>query len=122
MGGADSGVTESTTEIILESAWFHPPSIRATSRRLNLMSDSSYRFERGVDPGTVFPASAAAAKLILELAGGKAAGDTLCQGTEPVLTQTVQLDPERLIAGAEIQGTVPMWTWIGDDAATAFSY
>ena len=96
MGGEDSGVTETTTDIILESAWFHPPSIRATSRRLNLMSDSSYRFERGVDPGNVLSASAAAAKLILELAGGRAAGNTLAQGAEPVLTQPVQLDADRL--------------------------
>ncbi|MDA0766118.1 MAG: phenylalanine--tRNA ligase subunit beta [Verrucomicrobia bacterium] len=96
MGGEDSGVTESTTDIILESAWFHPPSIRATSRRLNLMSDSSYRFERGVDPGNVLPASAAAAKLIQELASGTPAGQTRVRGTEPVLTQPVQLDVERL--------------------------
>lgn len=106
MGGEDSGVTESTTEIILESAWFHPPSIRATSRRLNLMSDSSYRFERGVDPGAVRPASAAAAKLILELAGGTASGDTLSEGTEPILTQTVQLDPERL--SRMVGGSIPL--------------
>ena len=40
----------------------------------------------------------------------------------PICFNSKQLDPERLIAGAEIQGTVPMWAWIGDEAATTFSY
>lgn len=96
MGGEDSGVTKSSTEIILESAWFHPPAIRATSRRLNLLSDSSYRFERGVDPGAVLPCTALAVKLITELTGGVVCGQTLVAGAEPTLTQPVELDPERL--------------------------
>ena len=52
MGGAESGITDATTDIVLESAWFNPASIRRTSRRLGLSSESSYRFERGVDPIT----------------------------------------------------------------------
>ncbi|GHC47758.1 phenylalanine--tRNA ligase subunit beta [Roseibacillus persicicus] len=72
MGGLDSGVTETTTDLILESAWFTPSEIRRTSRRLILTSDSSYRFERQADPGMVLPAAARAIELILELAGGKA--------------------------------------------------
>lgn len=96
MGGELAGVTESTTDVILESAWFDPPSIRRTARRLNLHSDSSYRFERGVDPQGVLKASTLAAKLIVELAGGSIEGPTLCAGETPSLTGTVTLDPARL--------------------------
>lgn len=103
MGGLDSGVTEATTDIILEAAWFDPPSIRRSSRRLNLHSDSSYRFERGVDPGGVLAASALATKLILELAGGTVEGPTFVAGAPPQLTGEVELDAarlEQLVGGA----------------------
>ncbi|MCA8946486.1 MAG: phenylalanine--tRNA ligase subunit beta, partial [Planctomycetes bacterium] len=69
MGGFESGVTEATTDVLLESAYFNPASIRATSRRLKLESDSSYRFERDVDQGGVLHASRRAAQLIAEIAG-----------------------------------------------------
>ena len=72
MGGEETGVTESTTNIVLESAAFSPQSIRRTSRALGLSSDSSYRFERGVDVEGVVPASEKATELVLELAGGNA--------------------------------------------------
>ncbi len=91
MGGELTGVTESTTDVLLESAYFNPPNIRRTSRRLNLSSDSSYRFERGVDPQGVATASALATKLILEMAGGEADELIVC-GTAPTLTGTVTLD------------------------------
>lgn len=71
MGGLTSGVTNATTDILLESAYFDPAGIRATSRRLELDSDSSYRFERGVDPMNVVNASKRAAALIVECAGGE---------------------------------------------------
>lgn len=96
MGGLDSGVTESTTDILLESAYFTPQGIRRTSRRTALMSDSSYRFERGVDPEGVLPASALAVKLILDLAGGTAEEITQVAGEVPTLTQPVTLDAAKL--------------------------
>lgn len=96
MGAAASGVTEATTEILLESAYFTPQGIRRTSRRTALSSDSSYRFERGVDPQSVLAASALAAKLILETAGGEAASSTLVAGSAPVLTRPVALDARKL--------------------------
>ena len=96
MGGLDSGVTESTTEIILESAYFTPSFIRRTSRRTALSSDSSYRFERGTDPQQVLPSSCFAAKLIAELTGGTIEGPILQQGEAPVLTHPVELDSSRL--------------------------
>lgn len=95
MGGLESGVTESTTAILLESAWFEPSGIRRTSRRTALSSDSSYRFERGVDPEGVLPGSALAVKLMLEIAGGIAAA-TAVAGEAPVRTKPVKLDYARL--------------------------
>ena len=91
MGGADSGVTTATTDILLESAYFTPSNIRRTSRRCGLSSDSSYRFERGVDPSGVLAASALAVKLILETAGGSAEATTLVAGEPPVITRPVAL-------------------------------
>ena len=112
MGGQDSGVTESTSDVILESAWFDPPSIRRTARRLNLHSDSSYRFERGVDPQGVTSASAFAASLIVRLAGGSIEGPTIYAGDPPELSGAVTLDPDRL--QQLVGGAIPM-----DKAANA---
>ncbi len=72
MGGEHSGVTEKTADVLLESAYFNPSNIRSSSRELGISSDSSYRFERGVDFDMVLKASDRAAELILELAGGEA--------------------------------------------------
>lgn len=96
MGGLTSGVTPETTDILLESAWFTPQGIRATSRRTALSSDSSYRFERGTDPQGVLPASDLAVQLILKTAGGTAQPATLVAGAPPILTHPVHLDLARL--------------------------
>lgn len=77
MGGENSGITEKTVNILLESAYFKPANIRATSRELAVSSDSSYRFERGVDFEMVSKASDRAASLILELAGGELASNLI---------------------------------------------
>ncbi|UCD75745.1 MAG: phenylalanine--tRNA ligase subunit beta [Phycisphaerales bacterium] len=74
-GGALTAVTDATTDLVLEAASFDPVSIRNSSRRLNIASDASYRFERGVHPGQVHHAADRLAELILELAGGE-----LCEG------------------------------------------
>ena len=95
MGGESSGVTGETTDIFLESAWFDPPTIRASARGLGLHSDSSYRFERGVNPAGVLAASARAAGLILELAGGSADDEIVAAGALPPLEWTVDLRYER---------------------------
>lgn len=71
MGGEFSGVTEATTDVLLESAVFFSSNIRATSRELGISSDSSYRYERGVDWDMAEFASNRAAQLILETAGGE---------------------------------------------------
>src|SRR5215207_2935034 len=71
MGGLDSEVSARTTSVLLESARFDPLSVRKTARALDMRSDSSYRFERGIDPTLARRASLRAAQLILELAGGE---------------------------------------------------
>lgn len=71
MGGKDSAVVETTRDVWLEAADFQPQSIRRTSRRLGLVSDSSYRFERGIDFDAVLFASQRATELIVEVAGGQ---------------------------------------------------
>jgi phenylalanyl-tRNA synthetase beta chain len=74
-GGALSAVTSATKDLLLEAASFDPVSVRTTSRRHGIASDSSFRFERGVHPAQVHDASQRLAALILDLAGGE-----LCEG------------------------------------------
>src|SRR5213082_851127 len=83
MGGEETGVTESTKNILLEAAYFLPASVRRTARNLNLPSDASYRFERRVDPGMVLAASNRAAELMREIAGAKPAAEIATAGTLP---------------------------------------
>ena len=70
MGGLDSAVSDTTTDILLEAAYFDPSMIRKSAKKAGISSDSSYRFERGIDPGNVKRAAECAVALILELAGG----------------------------------------------------
>ena len=74
MGGLSTSVTDRTRNILLESALFDPRKVRMTSRRLNLVSDSSKRFEREIDPSSVLPVAKITADLIAENTGGKTAG------------------------------------------------
>ncbi|XCF05231.1 phenylalanine--tRNA ligase subunit beta [Tamlana crocina] len=74
-GGIDSGVTENTTSIFLESAYFNPVSIRKTAKRHGLNTDASFRFERGIDPNITEYALKRATLLIQELAGGEITSD-----------------------------------------------
>lgn len=85
-GGLDSGVTETTTSVFLESACFNPTSVRKTARRHGLSTDSSFRFERGVDPNQCNLYLEIAANMIKELAGGRIVGhvtDIYPQVVEP---------------------------------------
>ncbi|RZS93533.1 phenylalanine--tRNA ligase subunit beta [Aquimarina brevivitae] len=76
-GGVNSGVTESTSAIFLESAYFDPVSVRKTAKRHGLNTDASFRFERGIDPNSVDYALKRAALLIQELAGGEITSELL---------------------------------------------
>ncbi|WP_299276650.1 phenylalanine--tRNA ligase subunit beta [uncultured Psychroserpens sp.] len=76
-GGSHSGVTEGTTSIFLESAYFNPVSIRKTAKRHGLNTDASFRFERGIDPNITDYALKRAALLIVDIAGGEISSDVL---------------------------------------------
>lgn len=91
MGGANTEVLDNTVDLLIESAWFNPVSVRRTSKKLGLRSESSYRFERGTDPDTALKALNRATALILQLAGGKAARGILDDYPKPPTLQTLQL-------------------------------
>ncbi len=103
MGGMNSEITEKSTDLLIESAWFEPTGIRKTARHLALQTDSSYRFERGVDPNITRNAALRCAELILEFCGGTIEG---MEDVHPVKTETIQvpLRHERLnrILGVEL--------------------
>src|SRR5215831_5188925 len=95
MGGEETGVTNSTKNILLEAAYFRPASIRRTARDLNLQSDASYRFERGVDPEMILRASQRAAGLMLEIAGRTPAKEIHVAGELPADPAEVSLSYEK---------------------------
>jgi phenylalanyl-tRNA synthetase beta chain len=95
MGGEETGVTASTRNVLLESAYFSPSNVRRTARTLNLPSDASYRFERGVDPGMILPASQRATELIRELSAGNPSPEIATAGALPESPPEVSLRYER---------------------------
>jgi len=95
MGGENSEITEATTDILLESAFFDPPSIRRTSKRLGLHTESSHRFERGADLEMVPKALDRATSLISQLAGGAVAKGQVDNFPGPRAAVTITFRPER---------------------------
>jgi phenylalanyl-tRNA synthetase beta chain len=104
MGGARSAVRDTTRNLFLESAIFAPTNVRATSRRLGLISDSSYRFERGVDPAGVERTLVRAATLIAEVAGGCVEGGVCRAGAGGPAPKEIGLRTARITAvlGSEV--------------------
>lgn len=90
-GGMDSGVTETTTDIFIESACFNPTDIRKTARRHGLQTDASFRYERGVDPNGTMYALKLAAMLVKEIAGGEICGPVCDIYPAPVAPYPVTL-------------------------------
>lgn len=90
-GGLDSGVTENTTSVFIESAYFNPTWVRKTARRHGLSTDASFRYERGADPSITVYAAKLAALLIQELAGGEICGDVEDIYPSPILPTSVDL-------------------------------
>ncbi|CAK7050595.1 MAG: Phenylalanine--tRNA ligase beta subunit [Parabacteroides sp.] len=95
-GGLDSGVTEQTTDVFLESACFHPTWIRKTARRFGLNTDASFRFERGLDANQTVYVLKRAALLIQEVAGGKITGSIQDVYPSPVAPYTVELTYKKI--------------------------
>ena len=104
MGGENSEVRPETRRVLLESAYFRPESIRRTRRRLGISTESSYRFERGVDPNGVVRASDRAAELMAATAGAKVASGVLDVYPRPQEPWEVRLRPNRVVQvlGADI--------------------
>ncbi|HMO80942.1 MAG TPA: phenylalanine--tRNA ligase subunit beta [Pyrinomonadaceae bacterium] len=101
MGGFASGITEETTNVLLEVAFFRRENIRQTSRTLRLATEASYRFERGVDIENLIRASDRATELILELAGGEAAD---------IVDVYPERQPERTVRSTDISVAVKRLT------------
>ncbi len=95
-GGAESGVTDATTDVFLESAYFNPMSIRKTSKYHGLNTDASFRYERGADPLIVEYAAKRAALLIQELAGGQVVGKIKKVDSEKITKKQVELNYTRI--------------------------
>jgi phenylalanyl-tRNA synthetase beta chain len=100
MGGEESGVTEATTDILIECAYFDPEGIARTGQKLALTSDARTRFERGVDPAFLDSGIALATRMAIELAGGEAS-HVVHAGTPPLTQRTVAYRPAR---AAELGG------------------
>lgn len=103
IGGESTGATEKTTNVLIESAWFDPVRTAATGRTTGLITDARYRFERGVDPGSVLPGLDIATDWILKLTGGTPSKATVA-GNVPKPDHTISFDPARVteLTGLEI--------------------
>ena len=89
-GGIESGISDNSTNVFLESAYFSPDYVRATAQRHGLSTDASFRFERGTDPEMTVTALSYATQLILDLAGGQLSSEIVDIYPEPVPDQTIQ--------------------------------
>ena len=94
MGGENSGVDDSTVDVVLEAAHFRRQSVRATSKQLGLSSDSSYRYERGVDPHTLPDAARRTLNLLVEIAGGTICGPEDRVGGDKPWQREVVVSPD----------------------------
>lgn len=104
MGGVDSEVSEETTDVLIEAAYFHPKPVRATARKLKLHSPSSFRFERDIDSHNIDWASRRCCELILQIAGGELCEGVIDVGERPIDPSPVELRYSQLtkVLGIEI--------------------
>jgi len=96
MGGLDSEISQITTDVLIESAYFNPDSVRRTARQLGMDTEASRRFERGADCENVLKAQARCIELICEIAGGVATEDTIDVYPEPLSPVVVPFRPSRV--------------------------
>ena len=96
MGGEDSKIDESTTSIVIEAAQFNPSSIRHSSRRVNLMTEASLRFQKGVDPYSAFKAMDEALRLLVELADAEDIEETIMDGHFDASLKSVSVSHEHI--------------------------
>src|SRR6267378_739596 len=98
MGGADSEISNATQDVLIESAWFKPASVRRTAKQLGLHTEASHRFERRVDPEGLISAQDRCVGLICEIAGGVATEDTLDLYPNPSPSRNAFIRRERVAA------------------------
>ena len=96
MGGLDSEISATTTDVLIESAYFNPDSVRRTARKLGMDTEASRRFERGADCENVTKAQARCIELICEIAGGVATADTIDVYPNPLTPRSVTFRPSRV--------------------------
>ena len=96
MGGEESEISAATTDVLIESAYFDPDSVRRTARRLGMDTEASRRFERGADCEGVLRAQERCVQLICELAGGVASEDWIDVYPSPIVPRVVNLRPQRV--------------------------
>jgi phenylalanyl-tRNA synthetase beta chain len=108
MGGANSEITHDTTDVLIESAYFNPSSIRKTARLLGISSDAAYRFERGTDIENVLYALDRSAALIAELSGGEILDGVIDEYPKKREPKTSRLRPDRcrMLLGAQVSDNV----------------
>jgi phenylalanyl-tRNA synthetase beta chain len=106
IGGEASGVTEATTNVLIESAYFDPQRTAATGRKTGLMTDARYRFERGVDPASVLPGLDLATDMIVKLAGGTPSKAKVA-GKVPAAKRVIAFDLNRVekLTGLKLKDT-----------------
>src|SRR5436189_3127133 len=98
MGGEESEISNATTDVLIESAYFNPNSVRRTARKLGLQTEASHRFERNIDPEGVLAAQTRCAALICEIAGGAATEDALDVYPGRAKSRSANLRPARVEA------------------------
>jgi phenylalanyl-tRNA synthetase beta chain len=106
MGGEETGCSEATTDVLVESAYFDPARTHQTGRATGIVSDAQYRFARGVDSGFVVPGLELATRMILELCGGEPS-EIMVAGEPPAPPRPVVFDPDRVrqLAGVDVKPT-----------------
>ena len=105
MGGRNSEIEDSTSRVLLESAYFNPVSIRRTSKRLGLSTDASHRFERGIDPAGQIAAANRASKLMAELGGGRIISGLIDESCNPQSLKSLKLSVKNTnrLLGTQLQ-------------------
>ncbi len=106
MGGEDSEISHETTDVLIESAYFDPDSVRCSARFLGMDTEASRRFERGADRENVLRAQQRCIELICDLAGGSATENAIDVYPNPLTARTVTLRPERITALTSLRVSV----------------
>ncbi|MCL2040152.1 MAG: phenylalanine--tRNA ligase subunit beta [Bacteroidetes bacterium] len=123
MGGKNSEITDNSANIVIESAYFNASSIRKTSKTLGVVSDASYRFERGTDVDICMYALDLATEMIMELAGGKVYNDIIDIYPSPIIPKAIEFrfEKARQIIGADIPNAImtSIFKYLGFDTKTS---